>query len=190
MSFNTRATGDNFNPCECDKIPKKQIRSVKPTSELRTDLYARKISTIPRARSDLGQYVCLSANSSETAGHIFTILGECVVLIPGMVLIYFLEVTDPHEGPHPYGQSQNRWIFLSPTRCKGGGHSFCPIHTKFSALNILNAQNCWVFFQKLGIKTSLRHEPSNFNRSWEKSDLLKVIYISEFLTTFLKYPTL
>ena len=51
-------------------------------------------------------------------------------------------------GPTPYGQSQNRWIFLSPTSCKGGGHSFCPIHTKFSALNILNAQNCWVFFSE------------------------------------------
>ena len=105
MSFNTRATGDNFNPCECDKIPKKQIRSVKPTSELRTDLYARIISTIPRARSDLGQYVCVSvrllANSSETAGLIPTIFGEYVALIPGMVLIYFLEVTDPHGGPHP-----------------------------------------------------------------------------------------
>ena len=91
--------------------------------------------------------------------------------------------------PTPYGQSQNSWIFLSPTRCKGGGHSFCPIHTKFSALNILNAQNCWVIFQKLSIKTSLRHEPSRFNGSWEKFDLLKVIYISEFWTTFLKSPS-
>ena len=103
-------------------------------------------------------------------------------------MLYGWRSPTPMGGPTPYGQSQNRWIFISPTRCKGGGHSFCPIHTKFSALNILNAQNCWVFFQKLGIKTSLRHEPSNFNRSWEKSDLLKVIYISEFLTTFFKVP--
>ena len=91
-------------------------------------------------------------------------------------------------GPTPYGQSQNRWIFLSPTRCKGGGHSFCLIHTKFSALNILNAQNCWVIFQKLGLKTSLRHEPSNFNRSRDKSDLLKVIYISRVLNYLFKVP--
>ena len=59
IEFQHQSDGDNFNPCECDKIPKKQIRSVKPTSELRTDLSARKISTIPRARSDLGQYVCM-----------------------------------------------------------------------------------------------------------------------------------
>ena len=43
--------------------------------------------------------VCLWSNSSETAGHIFTILGECVVLIPGMVLIYFLKVTHPLGAP-------------------------------------------------------------------------------------------
>ena len=140
--------------------------------------------------ADVRLSVCPLANSSETAGLITTILGEYVALIPRMVLIYFFRSQTPIWGPTPYGQSQNRRIFLSPTRCKGGGHSFCPIHTKFSALDILNAQNCWVIFQKLGLKTSLRHEPSNFNRSWEKSDILKVIYISEFLTTFLKYPTL
>ena len=43
--------------------------------------------------------VCPLPNSSETAGHIFTILGECVVLIPGMVLIYFLKVTHPLGAP-------------------------------------------------------------------------------------------
>ena len=43
--------------------------------------------------------VCLFSNFSETAGHIFTILGECVVLIPGMVLIYFLKVTHPLGAP-------------------------------------------------------------------------------------------
>ena len=88
--------------------------------------------------------------------------------------------------PTPYGQSQNRCIFLSPTRCKGEGHIFCPINTKFSVLNIFNAQNCWVIFQKLALKTCLWHEPSNFNGSWEKSDILKVTYISELWTTFLK----
>jgi len=51
--------------------------------------------------------VCLFSNSSDTAGHIFAILGECVTLIPGMVLIYFLKVMHPHGVPHPYGQSQN-----------------------------------------------------------------------------------
>ena len=59
-----------------------------------------------------------------------------------MVLIYFFR-SPTHGVPHPYGQCQNSWI---PTRCNGGCHSFCPIHTKFSALNIHNAQNCWVFF--------------------------------------------
>ena len=104
--------------------------------------------------------------------------------------LFFKGYAPPWGAPPPMGKAKIAEFFLSPTRCKGGGHSFCLIHTKFSALNILNAQNCWVIFQKLGLKTSLRHEPSNFNRSWEKSDLLKVIYISEFLTTFLKYPTI
>ena len=46
-------------------------------------------------------YLCirLSSNSSNTAGHIITILGEFVVLIPGMVLIYFLKVTHPLGAP-------------------------------------------------------------------------------------------
>ena len=46
-------------------------------------------------------YLCirLFSNSSDTAGHIITILGGCVVLMPGMVLIYFLKVTHPLGAP-------------------------------------------------------------------------------------------
>ena len=49
-------------------------------------------------------YLCirLSSNSSNTAGHIITILGEFVVLIPGMVLIHFLKVTYPWVHPRGY----------------------------------------------------------------------------------------
>ena len=93
----------------------------------------------------------------------------------------------PWGAPPPMGKAKIA-EFLSPTRCKGGGHSFCPIHTKFSALNILNAQNCWVNFQKLGLKTSLRHEPSNFNRSWEKSDILSSYLYFWVLNYFFRVP--
>ncbi len=96
-----------------------------------------------------------------------------------MVLIYFLEVTDPHGGPHPLWAKPKSMNFSNTL--KGWRPQFLSDpHQIFSVKYPQHTELLGNFSETESQNFSSASALKLFNGSWKKSDLLNVIYISEF----------